>query len=117
MCQTYGTGSGTGYTSDITFNIGGQEVTRRIFVDAGNITGGTTAFELRFAALWMLTTTMSASLSERQVVLPRLITPAQSRTSPQPHFGRTAVHLANRGPVRAFFFPENHPEQLYYGDV
>ncbi|HFF9161545.1 TPA: hypothetical protein ACGE83_002504, partial [Klebsiella pneumoniae] len=30
--------------------IGGQEVTRRIFVDAGNITGGTTAFELRFAA-------------------------------------------------------------------
>ncbi len=50
VCQTYGTGSGLGYTSDITFNIGGQEVTRRIFVDAGNITGGTTAFELRFAA-------------------------------------------------------------------
>ncbi|HCR2966348.1 TPA: DUF1983 domain-containing protein [Klebsiella aerogenes] len=50
VCQTYGTGSGMGYTSDITFNIGGQEVTRRIFVDAGNITGGTTAFELRFAA-------------------------------------------------------------------
>ncbi|MCK0947612.1 DUF1983 domain-containing protein, partial [Klebsiella pneumoniae] len=49
VCQTYGTGSGLGYTSDITFNIGGQEVTRRIFVDAGNITGGTTAFELRFA--------------------------------------------------------------------
>ncbi|HIB5310274.1 TPA: TipJ family phage tail tip protein, partial [Klebsiella pneumoniae] len=47
VCQTYGTGSGLGYTSDITFNIGGQEVTRRIFVDAGNITGGTTAFELR----------------------------------------------------------------------
>ncbi len=50
VCQTYGTGSGLGYTSDITFNIGGQEVIRRIFVDAGNITGGTTAFELRFAA-------------------------------------------------------------------
>ncbi|ENJ4486987.1 DUF1983 domain-containing protein [Klebsiella pneumoniae] len=50
VCQTYGTGSGLGYTSDITFNIGGKEVTRRIFVDAGNITGGTTAFELRFAA-------------------------------------------------------------------
>ena len=50
VCQTYGTGSGLGYTSDITFNIGGQEVTRRIFVDAGNITAGTTAFELRFAA-------------------------------------------------------------------
>ncbi len=50
VCQTYGTGSGLGYTSVITFNIGGQEVTRRIFVDAGNITGGTTAFELRFAA-------------------------------------------------------------------
>lgn len=50
VCQTYGTGSGLGYTSDITFNIGGQKVTRRIFVDAGNITGGTTAFELRFAA-------------------------------------------------------------------
>ena len=50
VCQTYGMGSGLGYTSDITFNIGGQEVTRRIFVDAGNITGGTTAFELRFAA-------------------------------------------------------------------
>ncbi|HBS9132791.1 DUF1983 domain-containing protein [Klebsiella pneumoniae] len=50
VCQTYGTGRGLGYTSDITFNIGGQEVTRRIFVDAGNITGGTTAFELRFAA-------------------------------------------------------------------
>ncbi|HHC2311984.1 TPA: DUF1983 domain-containing protein [Klebsiella pneumoniae] len=50
VCQTYGTGSGLGYTSDITFNIGGQEVTRHIFVDAGNITGGTTAFELRFAA-------------------------------------------------------------------
>ncbi|EPY4497000.1 TipJ family phage tail tip protein [Klebsiella quasipneumoniae] len=50
VCQTYGTGSGLGYTSDITFNIGGQEVTRRIFVDAGNITGGNTAFELRFAA-------------------------------------------------------------------
>ena len=50
VCQTYGTGSGLGYTSDITFNIGGREVTRRIFVDAGNITGGTTAFELRFAA-------------------------------------------------------------------
>ncbi|MFZ6194721.1 TipJ family phage tail tip protein [Klebsiella pneumoniae] len=50
VCQTYGTGSGLGYTSDITFNIGGQEVIRRIFVDAGNITAGTTAFELRFAA-------------------------------------------------------------------
>ncbi|WP_338828861.1 DUF1983 domain-containing protein [Klebsiella quasipneumoniae] len=50
VCQTYGTGSGLGYTSDITFNIAGQEVTRRIFVDAGNITAGTTAFELRFAA-------------------------------------------------------------------
>ncbi|SVV44366.1 gp24 [Klebsiella pneumoniae] len=50
VCQTYGTGSGLGYTSDITFNIGGQEVTRRIFVDAGNITAGTTASELRFAA-------------------------------------------------------------------
>ncbi|HEN1337695.1 TPA: DUF1983 domain-containing protein [Klebsiella pneumoniae] len=50
VCQTYGTGSGLGYTSDITFNIGGQEVTRRIFVDAGNITAGTTSFELRFAA-------------------------------------------------------------------
>lgn len=50
VCQTYGTGSGLGYTSDITFNIGGQEVTRRIFVDAGNITAGTTAFGLRFAA-------------------------------------------------------------------
>ncbi|MGK6097615.1 TipJ family phage tail tip protein [Klebsiella pneumoniae] len=50
VCQTYGTGSGLGYTSDITFNIGGQEVTRRIFVDAGNITASTTAFELRFAA-------------------------------------------------------------------
>lgn len=50
VCQTYGTGSGLGYTSDITFNIGRQEVTRRIFVDAGNITAGTTAFELRFAA-------------------------------------------------------------------
>ncbi|EIW8617273.1 DUF1983 domain-containing protein [Klebsiella pneumoniae] len=50
VCQTYGTGSGLGYTSDITFNIGGQEVTRRIFVDAGNITACTTAFELRFAA-------------------------------------------------------------------
>ncbi|WP_330994759.1 DUF1983 domain-containing protein [Klebsiella pneumoniae] len=50
VCQTYGAGSGLGYTSDITFNIGGQEVTRRIFVDAGNITAGTTAFELRFAA-------------------------------------------------------------------
>ena len=50
VCQTYGTGNGLGYTSDITFNIGGQEVTRRIFVDAGNITAGTTAFELRFAA-------------------------------------------------------------------
>ena len=50
VCQTYGTGRGLGYTSDITFNIGGQEVTRRIFVDAGNITAGTTAFELRFAA-------------------------------------------------------------------
>ncbi|HEN1474251.1 TPA: DUF1983 domain-containing protein [Klebsiella pneumoniae] len=50
VCQTYGTGSGLGYTSDITFNIGGQEVIRRIFVDAGNITACTTAFELRFAA-------------------------------------------------------------------
>ncbi|STX12030.1 gp24 [Klebsiella pneumoniae] len=50
VCQTYGTGSGLGYTSDITFNIGGQEVTRRIFVDAVIITGGTQAFELRFAA-------------------------------------------------------------------
>jgi hypothetical protein len=49
VCQTYGTGR-PGYTSDITFNIGGQEVIRRIFVDAGNITAGTTAFELRFAA-------------------------------------------------------------------
>lgn len=50
VCQTYGTGRNLGYTSYITFNIGGQEVTRRIFVDAGNIASGTTAFELRFAA-------------------------------------------------------------------
>ncbi|QCK76475.1 DUF1983 domain-containing protein [Raoultella ornithinolytica] len=51
VCQTYGTdNSRLGYTTDITFNIGGQEVTRRIFVDAGNITLGTTAFELRFTA-------------------------------------------------------------------
>lgn len=49
--ETYGSGSSQlGYTVDVTFNIGGQQVVRRIFIDAGNIVTGTTAVELRFAA-------------------------------------------------------------------
>lgn len=49
--QTYGTGaSNLGYTVDVTFNIGGQQAVRRIYIDAGNISNGTTAVELRFAA-------------------------------------------------------------------
>lgn len=51
VCETYGSGSSQlGYTVDVTFNIGGQQVVRRIYVDAGNIVPGTTAVELRFAA-------------------------------------------------------------------
>lgn len=51
VCETYGSGSSQlGYTVDVTFNIGGQQVVRRICVDAGNIVQGTTAVELRFAA-------------------------------------------------------------------
>ncbi|HCI4589113.1 TPA: DUF1983 domain-containing protein [Klebsiella quasipneumoniae subsp. quasipneumoniae] len=51
VCETYGNGNNQlGYTIDVTFNIGGQQVTRRIYVDAGNIVLGTTAYELRFAA-------------------------------------------------------------------
>ena len=51
VCETYGSGSSQlGYTIDVTFNIGGQQVVRRIYVDAGNIVQGTTAVELRFAA-------------------------------------------------------------------
>lgn len=51
VCETYGSGSSRlGYTVDVTFNIGGQQVVRRIYVDAGNIVQGTTAVELRFAA-------------------------------------------------------------------
>lgn len=51
VCETYGSGSSQlGYTVDVTFNIGGQQVVRRIYVDAGNIVQGTTAVELRFAA-------------------------------------------------------------------
>ncbi|HHZ8295410.1 TPA: host specificity protein J [Klebsiella pneumoniae] len=49
--ETYGTGaSNLGYTVDVTFNIGGQQAVRRIYIDAGNIYTGTTAVELRFAA-------------------------------------------------------------------
>ena len=49
--ETYGTGSSNlGYNVDVTFNIGGQQVVRRIYIDAGNITPGTTSVELRFAA-------------------------------------------------------------------
>lgn len=49
--ETYGTGSSKlGYTVDVTFNIGGQQAVRRIYIDAGNIYAGTTAVELRFAA-------------------------------------------------------------------
>lgn len=49
--ETYGTGaSNLGYTVDVTFNIGGQQTVRRIYIDAGNISTGTTAVELRFAA-------------------------------------------------------------------
>ncbi|WPJ54476.1 hypothetical protein RCIP0077_00018 [Klebsiella phage RCIP0077] len=51
ICETYGTGaSNLGYTVDVTFNIGGQQAVRRIYIDAGNISTGTTAVELRFAA-------------------------------------------------------------------
>lgn len=51
VCETYGNGSSQlGYNVDVTFNIGGQQVVRRIYVDAGNIVQGTTAVELRFAA-------------------------------------------------------------------
>lgn len=51
VCETYGSGSSQlGYTVDVTFNIGGQQVVRRIYVDAGNIVHGTKAVELRFAA-------------------------------------------------------------------
>lgn len=49
--ETYGTGaSNLGYTVDVTFNIGGQQAVRRIYIDAGNISIGTTSVELRFAA-------------------------------------------------------------------
>lgn len=49
--ETYGTGSSNlGYNVDVTFNIGGQQVVRRIYIDAGNIVLGTTSVELRFAA-------------------------------------------------------------------
>ena len=49
--ETYGTGSSNlGYNVDVTFNIGGQQVVRRIYIDAGNIAPGTTSVELRFAA-------------------------------------------------------------------
>lgn len=49
--DTYGTGaSNLGYTVDVTFNIGGQQAVRRIYIDAGNISTVTTAVELRFAA-------------------------------------------------------------------
>lgn len=49
--ETYGTGaSNLGYTIDVTFNIGGQQAVRRIYIDAGNISTGTNAVELRFAA-------------------------------------------------------------------
>lgn len=49
--ETYGTGaSNLGYTVDVTFNIGGQQAVRRIYIDAGNISTVTTAVELRFAA-------------------------------------------------------------------
>lgn len=49
--ETYGTGaSNLGYTVDVTFNIGGRQAVRRIYIDAGNISTGTTAVELRFAA-------------------------------------------------------------------
>lgn len=49
--ETYGTGaSNLGYNVDVTFNIGGQQVVRRIFIDAGNISTGTTSVELRFSA-------------------------------------------------------------------
>lgn len=49
--ETYGTGApNLGYTVDVTFNIGGQQAVRRIYIDAGNISTGTTAVELRFAA-------------------------------------------------------------------
>lgn len=49
--ETYGTGSSNlGYNVDVTFNIGGQQVVRRIYIDAGNIVPGTTSVELRFAA-------------------------------------------------------------------
>lgn len=51
VCETYGNGnSQLGYTVDVTFNIGGQQVVRRIYIDAGNIVYGTTAVELRFTA-------------------------------------------------------------------
>lgn len=51
VCETYGSGSSQlGYTVEVTFNIGGQQVVRRIYVDAGNIVQGTDAVELRFAA-------------------------------------------------------------------
>lgn len=51
VCETYGNGnSQLGYAVDVTFNIGGQQVVRRIYIDAGNIVYGTTAVELRFAA-------------------------------------------------------------------
>lgn len=51
VCETYGNeNSQLGYTVDVTFNIGGQQVVRRIYIDAGNIVYGTTAVELRFAA-------------------------------------------------------------------
>lgn len=49
--ETYGTGSSNlGYNVYVTFNIGGQQVVRRIYIDAGNIAPGTTSVELRFAA-------------------------------------------------------------------
>lgn len=49
--ETYGTGaSNLGYNVDVTFNIGGQQVVRRVFIDAGNISTGTTSVELRFSA-------------------------------------------------------------------
>jgi hypothetical protein len=38
------------YTVDITFNIGGQEVTRRFFANAGGFQAGDFTQELRFAA-------------------------------------------------------------------
>lgn len=49
--ETYGTGaSNLGYNVDVTFNIGGHQVVRRVFIDAGNISTGTTSVELRFSA-------------------------------------------------------------------